>query len=110
MPVICSPFTGQKPFEISKSHTQFRKLCLADFTPNIEEINISILIGLDYYFSLINSAVATDGGWEGLFCFCFFVVFFFWGGGGQGGQGFSSFIQTNGLIDSWKIAGLEKLH
>ena len=53
VPVICFPFLGQKPFEISKIHTEFRKLYLADFKPNIEEKNISILIGLDYYFSFI---------------------------------------------------------
>ena len=50
VPLICSPLMGQKPFEISKFHTEFRKLYLADF---IEEKNISILIGLDYYFSFI---------------------------------------------------------
>ena len=54
VPVICSPFLGQKPFEISKIHTEFRKLYLADYKPNIEEKNISILIGLDYYFLFIN--------------------------------------------------------
>ena len=57
VPVICSPFLGQKPFEISKIHTEFRKLYLADFKPNIEEKNISILIGLDYYFSFIKGNV-----------------------------------------------------
>ena len=35
VPVICSPLMGQKPFEISKTHTEFRKLYLADFTTNI---------------------------------------------------------------------------
>ena len=54
VPVICYPLLGQKPFEISKIHTEFRKLYLADYKPNIEEKNISILIGLDYYFLFIN--------------------------------------------------------
>ena len=45
VPVICSPLLGQKPFEISKTYTEFRKLYLAD-TLNIDEKNI---IGLDYY-------------------------------------------------------------
>ena len=57
VPAICSPLLGQKPFEISKIHTEFRKLYLADFKPNIEEKNISILIGLDYYFSFIKGNV-----------------------------------------------------
>ena len=57
VPVIYSPLLGQKPFEISKIHTEFRKLYLADFKPNIEEKNISILIGLDYYFSFIKGNV-----------------------------------------------------
>ena len=52
VPVICSPLLGQNPFEISKIHTEFRKLYLADFKPNI-----CILIGLDYYFSFINGNV-----------------------------------------------------
>ena len=47
---------GQKPFEISKTHAEFRKLYLADFTSNIEEKN-SICIGLDYYFSFIKRNV-----------------------------------------------------
>ena len=57
VPVIYSPLLEQKPFEISKIHTEFRKLYLADFKPNIEEKNISILIGLDYYFSFIKGNV-----------------------------------------------------
>ena len=57
VPVICYPLLGQKPFEISKIHTEFRKLYLADYKPNIEEKNISILIGLDYYFLFINGNV-----------------------------------------------------
>ena len=59
VPVICSPLLGQKPFEISKIHTEceFRKLYLADYKPNIEEKNISILVGLDYYFLFINGNV-----------------------------------------------------
>ena len=28
VPVICSPLMGQEPFEISKTHTEFRKLYL----------------------------------------------------------------------------------
>ena len=43
VPVICSPLMEQKPFEVSETHTEFRKLYLADFASNIE--NISILIG-----------------------------------------------------------------
>ena len=54
VPVICSPFLGQKPFEISKIHTEFRKLYLADFKPNTEEKN-SVLIGLEYYFLFIKT-------------------------------------------------------
>ena len=57
VPVICSPIMGQKSFEISKTHAEFRKLYLADFTPNIEKKNISVLIGLDYYFSFIKGNV-----------------------------------------------------
>ena len=57
VPIICSPLMGQKPFETSKTHTEFRKLYLADFTPNIEKKNISILIILDYYFSIIKENV-----------------------------------------------------
>ena len=57
VPIVYSPHLGQKPFEISKIHTEFRKLYLADFKPNIEEKNISILIGLDYYFSFIKGNV-----------------------------------------------------
>ena len=55
VPVICSPLLRQKPFEIFKIHTEFRKLYLADFKPNIEEKNISILIGLEYYFLFIKT-------------------------------------------------------
>ena len=47
----------KKPFEISKTDTEFRKLLLADFTPSIEEENISILVGLGYYFSFIKGNV-----------------------------------------------------
>ena len=54
VPSICSPLLGQKPFEISKTYTEFRKLYLADFTLNIDEKNI---IGLDYYFSFIKGNV-----------------------------------------------------
>ena len=57
VPVICSPLLGQKPFEISKIQTEFGRLYLADFKPNIEEKNISIFIGLDYYFSFIKGNV-----------------------------------------------------
>ena len=57
VPVICSSLLGQKPFEISKIHTEFGKLYLADYKQNIEEKNISILIELDYYFSFINGNV-----------------------------------------------------
>ena len=46
-----------KPFEISKTDTEFRKLLLADFTPNVEDENISILVGLGYYFSFIKGNV-----------------------------------------------------
>ena len=38
-----APVMGQKLFEISETHAEFRKLYLADFTPNIE--NSSTLIG-----------------------------------------------------------------
>ena len=55
VPVIYSPLLEQKPFEISKIHTEFRKLYLADFKPNIEEKNISILIGLEYHFLFIKT-------------------------------------------------------
>ena len=48
---------GQKPFEISKTHTEFGKLDVADFTPNIEGKNLSILIGLDCYFWFIKGNV-----------------------------------------------------
>ena len=61
VPVICSPLMGQKPFEIHKTHAEFIKLYLADFTQNIEEKNISILIGLDYYFSFIKGNVIHSG-------------------------------------------------
>ena len=57
VPVICSSLLEQKPFEISKIHTEFGKLYLADYKQNIEEKNISILIELDYYFSFINGNV-----------------------------------------------------
>ena len=56
-PVICSPPMQKNPFEISKTDTEFRKLLLADFTPNIEEENISVLVGLGYYFSFIKGNV-----------------------------------------------------
>ena len=56
VPVICTPLMEQKPFEISKTYTECRKLYLADFTLNIEQKNISILIGLDY-FSFIKGNV-----------------------------------------------------
>ena len=59
-PVICSPPMQKNPFEISKTDTEFRKLLLADFTPNIEEENISILVGLDYYFSFITGNVTCS--------------------------------------------------
>ena len=82
MSVICSPLMGQKPFEISKTHTEFRKLYLADFTSNIKEKNISILIGLEYYFSFtkgnfIRSAndnlVALKSEYSHLSCRLFFT-------------------------------------
>ena len=57
VPVICSPLMGQKSFEISKTHTEFGKFNVADFTPNIEGKNLSILIGLDCYFSFIKGNV-----------------------------------------------------
>ena len=57
VPVICSTLMGQRSFENSKTHTEFRKLYLADFTANIEEKNISIPIGLDYYFLIIKGNV-----------------------------------------------------
>ena len=56
-PVICSPPMQKNPFEISKTDTEFRKLLLADFTPNIEEEIISVLVGLGYYFSFITGNV-----------------------------------------------------
>ena len=43
VPVTCSPLLGQKPFEISKIHTDFRKLYLADFKPNIEKKTLVFL-------------------------------------------------------------------
>ena len=48
-PVISSPLFGEKPSKISKTHADFRKLYLADFTPNIEVKNISILIIIFLY-------------------------------------------------------------
>ena len=60
VPVICSPLLGQKPFEISEIHTEFRKLYLADFKLNIEEKNISIFIGLGYYFSFMKGNVVRS--------------------------------------------------
>ena len=52
-----SPLMEQKPFEISKTHTEFRKSYLADFTRNIEGKNLSIFIELDYYLSFIKGNV-----------------------------------------------------
>ena len=48
-PVISSPLFGEKPSKISKTHADFRKLYLADFIPNIEVKNISILIIIFLY-------------------------------------------------------------
>ena len=62
VPVICSTLMGQRSFENSKTHTEFRKLYLADFTPNIEEKNISIPIGLDYFLIIKGNVIRSANG------------------------------------------------
>ena len=72
----------KKPFEIFKTHIEFRTLYLADFTSNVKEKNIIILIGLEYYFSFtkgnfIRSAndnlVALKSEYSHLSCRLFFT-------------------------------------
>ena len=53
---------GQRSFENLKTHTEFRKLYLADFTPNIEEKNISIPIGLDYFLIIKGNVIRSANG------------------------------------------------
>ena len=51
VPVICSPLLGQKPFEISKIHTEFRKLYqkfirdlyMGDATNTFKDIDTAIM-------------------------------------------------------------------
>ena len=62
VPVICSTLMGQRSFENSKTHTEFRKLYLADFTANIEEKNISIPIGLDYFLIIKGNVIRSANG------------------------------------------------
>ena len=62
VPVICSTLMGQRSFENSKTHTEFRKLYLADFRANIEEKNISIPIGLDYFLIIKGNVIRSANG------------------------------------------------
>ena len=63
MPVICSLV---KPWEILKIYTKFRKLNLPDFKPNIEEKNISILIGIYISFIKVNVIRPANGNLDAL--------------------------------------------
>ena len=63
VPVICSLV---KPLEILKIYTKFRKLYLANFKPNIEEKNISILIGFYFSFIKVNVIRPTNGNLDAL--------------------------------------------
>lgn len=62
VPLICEPLSGQNVTLASKKYQYLSNLDLADFGQSDSNLNVDILIGADYYWSLVTGRTKRGSG------------------------------------------------